>query len=266
MQRFNPEWLYVLTGHGYFGRRNLARAPVDPDERYPEEAVASAVALYEKVHQECLALGLRTASITASQVMGALRERQSRGKIVDLLEQLSHRILDELSYEFFLQLTPQEAERYEKWESGWEKIIAKFPDTARDVEEMNKCFALGRYTASMFHALHVAEWGAISLGVLIGVDDAKRGWGATKNKLKTIIQGGHCKLPPELSGKFEFLEQMNREIESMALAWRNKVDHAANHLYVVPNTEFTADIAKHVISAVRVFMIRLDEGLTTEDL
>jgi hypothetical protein len=57
------------------------------------------------------------------------------------------------------------------------------------------------------------------------------------------------------------LEQMNREIESMVLAWRNKVDHAANHLAIVPNTDFTPDIAEHIIGAVRVFMLRLLEGI-----
>ena len=43
---------------------------------------------------------------------------------------------------------------------------------------MNKCFALCRYTASMFHALQVAEWGAIKLGDYIGVTDPKKGVGA----------------------------------------------------------------------------------------
>lgn len=47
----------------------------------------------------------------------------------------------------------------------------------------------------------------------------------------------------------------------MMLAWRHKVDHAVNHLYIVPNTDFTPDVAEHVIGAVRIFMIRLGEGI-----
>jgi hypothetical protein len=62
-----------------------------------------------------------------------------------------------------------------------------------------------------------------------------------------------------LAGKFEFLEQMNREIER---AWSYRgVDHAANHLAIVPNTDFTPDIAEHIIGAIRVFMLRLMEGM-----
>ena len=47
----------------------------------------------------------------------------------------------------------------------------------------------------------------------------------------------------------------------MAIAWRHKVDHAANHLAIVPNTEFTEDIAEHIMGAVRIFMLRLTEGM-----
>src|ERR1017187_9203703 len=113
----------------------------------------------------------------------------------------------------------------------------------------------------MFHALHVAEWGAIELGDYIGVTDPKKGWGPTENKLRELVKAGHSTLPASLTGKFEFLEQMSREIDSMVLAWRHKVDHAANHLAIVPNTDFTPDIAQHISGAVRIFMLRMVEGL-----
>lgn len=126
---------------------------------------------------------------------------------------------------------------------------------------MHKCFACARYTASMFHALHVAEWGAIYLGDRIGVADPKKGWSPTEKKLRELIRAGHSALPVSVACSFEFLEQMHREIDSMVLAWRHKVDHAANHLYIVPNTEFTPEIAEHIIGAVKIFMQRLVDGI-----
>jgi hypothetical protein len=69
------------------------------------------------------------------------------------------------------------------------------------------------------------------------------------------------RLPASLTGKFEFLEQMNREIDSMVLAWRHKVDHAANHLAILPSTDFMPDVAEHIMSAVRIYMLRLMEGM-----
>lgn len=168
---------------------------------------------------------------------------------------------DELSLRLYFSLEPDEANRFRQPWDGWEKIIKRFGDITRDVEEINKCFAFGRYPGSMFHALHVAEWGAIELGQYIGVTDPKRGWGPTERKLAEIVKGGHSALPSALIEKFEFLEQMNREVDSMVLAWRHKVDHAANHLAIVPNVEFTPDIAEHIIGSVRVFMTRLVDGI-----
>ena len=99
------------------------------------------------------------------------------------------------------------------------------------------------------------------MSLAIGVVDPKKGWGPTQKKLAELLKQGHSKLPSSLSGKFEFLEQMSREVDSMVLAWRHKVDHAANRLAILPNTDFTPDIAEHIIGSVRIFMLRLQEGM-----
>jgi len=109
--------------------------------------------------------------------------------------------------------------------------------------------------------LQVAELGAIELGDYIGVTDPKKGWGPTERKLRDLVKTGHTALPAALSGKFGFLEQMHREIESLTLAWRHKIDHAENRLVIIPNTDFTPDISEHIIGAMRIFMLRLMEGM-----
>jgi len=211
---------------------------------------------------ECEDLELTASLATVRRLRKFLIEPTSTYTEYGHLAQEFHgRLVDEMKYRFCWALSIKEAETYQYWYKGWELIIARFGDSTRDVEEMNKCFSLSRYTASMFHALHVAEWGAIELGNYIGVTDPKKGWGPTEKKLKELIKAGHSQLPSNLSGKFEFLEQIGREIDSMVLAWRHKVDHAVNHLAIVPNTEFTPEIAEHIISSVRVFMNRLVEDI-----
>jgi hypothetical protein len=171
------------------------------------------------------------------------------------------RLCDELSLKLFLQIQHNRKTYFEEPLNGWEDIIAKFPDCIRDVEEMNTCFALSRYSASMFHALHVAEWGAIILGDKIDVTDPKKGWRPTARKLKGLVAGGHAQLPATIPISFAFIEQMHREIETMELAWRNKVDHAANYLAILPSTDFTPDVAEHIMQSVKVFMKRLVKEL-----
>jgi hypothetical protein len=186
---------------------------------------------------------------------------QTESTFLNCLADIQGRLKDELSLNLFFSLPQRMKEIFDEPFKGWESIMQRFTAVTRDVEEMNKCFALCRYTAAMYHAIQIAEGGAIELGNYIGVTDHRKGWGPTERGLRELIKAGHNKLPPALTGKFAFLEQMHREIDSMVLAWRNKIDHAADRLSILPNTDFTPDIAEHIMGAVRIFMLRLMEGL-----
>jgi hypothetical protein len=262
MQRFDPA-LFAYYSH-FFGsnkrsvdeKGNIVTDMILPDSARDGDQILA------QLLDACTSLGLPVTAASVTRLAAVFRRPHStQGDLTKVMQEVHGRLIDELSTQYFLALSPSEASRFDNWRSGWEKILARFGTVTRDVEEMNKCFALGRYTASMFHALHVAEWGAIGLGNYIGVGDPKKGWGATEKKLRGLVDGGHTKLPATLTGKFDFLEQMNREIESMVLAWRHKVDHAVNHLAILPNTDFTPDVAEHIVGAVRIFMIRLMDGL-----
>ena len=181
--------------------------------------------------------------------------------VKDFLMRIQNRLPDELLTKYLFQLSHARKKFFVSPLDKWEPIVKRFPQIIGDVEEMNKCFALSRYTAAMFHAMQVAELGAIELGHFIEVEDPMKGWGPTQKKLQTLIKAGRNQLPTKLAGKWDFLDQMNREIDSMVLSWRNKIDHAANRLAIVPNSDFTPDIAEHIMGAVRVFMLRLQEGL-----
>jgi hypothetical protein len=259
MERFHPAFFVAMSSALEMVQSrpgSMVRETI-PGDLKMKGAKAFAPAL-----EACMALGMTASAASLRRLLSLYsKEGCTYGEQEKLASELYGRIVDEIQGVFFFSLTLLEAGRYEQWSNGWEQALARFPSTTRDIEEMNKCFALGRYTASMFHALHVAEWGAIQLGDYIGVTDPKKGWGATEKKLRELIKGGHANLPASLAAKFEFLEQMSREIDSMVLAWRHKVDHAANHLAIVPNTDFTPDIAEHIIGAVRIFMQRLIDGV-----
>ncbi len=189
------------------------------------------------------------------------RGDSSRLQLHTTLSHICDDLQRELSLQLFVKIAAERRKFFDKPFSRWELIVKRFGQISRDVEEMNKCFALSRYTAAMFHAMQIAELGAIELGDYIGVTDPKKGWGPTQRKLEQLIRAGRNQLPSNLTGAFDFLEQMNREVDSMTLSWRHKIDHAANRLAIVPNTDFTPDISEHIMGAVRVFMLRLQEGM-----
>lgn len=173
---------------------------------------------------------------------------------ITALEQALER---ELSTRVFLSMLPQRERFFERPLESWEKVIDSFPDAQEDIEEMNKCYALSRYTASVFHSLLVVEHGLIALGRHIGVSDPKPGWDATYRKLNELINIRSA-IPPHLD--FNFLEQSKARLDSMKLAWRNKVNHAAGRL-MIEKAGFSDLSSEEVIIACRSFMRHLAEGL-----
>jgi hypothetical protein len=240
--------------------KDIFTPPGQPKELLDVEFKHAVATVLDEWETECRDLELAASLATVQRLRKLISEPTCEYReYAELAQQLHGRLEDEMKHRYCLALSMKEGETYDRPLKGWERIAERFQDCLSDIEEMNKCFALSRYTAAMFHALHVAEWGAVELGKYIGVTDPKPGWGPTVRKLNELVKNGHTALPIALSGKFEFLEQIQREIETMVLAWRHKVDHATNRLAIVPNVEFTPDIAEHIMQSVRVFMNRLVE-------
>lgn len=131
-----------------------------------------------------------------------------------------------------------------------------FPDIAYDVEEMNKCRAFGRDSASVFHVLLVVEHGLIDLGRFLRATDPKQGWDATCKTLAKILSDGRKVAPRHVHRHWDFLELVNKDMQSMKMAWRNKVSHAANHLFLM-TSDFRPEVAEKIITACHGFMLLL---------
>ena len=171
---------------------------------------------------------------------------------------LNDNIQRELGLRFFVGIAEDRKEAYCDSLKGWDTVVAKFPSSSDDIEEMNKCYALCRYSACVFHSLLVMEHGLVELGNLLQVTDPKLGWDASCRKLAEIVKSGRTSNTTGLD--FEFLEQVNVCIQTIKLAWRNKVNHATGKPLVM-HGGFAPYVAEEVISATRSFMRRLADGL-----
>ena len=147
-------------------------------------------------------------------------------------------------------------EKYESPLKGWELIVETFPDVQNDVEEMNKCLAFGRDAAAIFHVLLVVEAGLIQLGKFLGVKDRKPGWDATSKSLQSATAAGRSTAPHKIRKHFSFLELVAKDVHSMKMAWRNKVSHADNHLFLM-TSDFRPEVADKIITACHGFMLLL---------
>jgi hypothetical protein len=215
---------------------------------------------------DCVVHGLTSTAQKCSRIMERCDGSQpiTYREGVALMNELRERLEDDLHSRVFLNLTPNEAEIYQKpFDDGWSGITNRFKAATGDVEEMRKCFALGRYPASVFHSMQVIEHSLIELGACLGVKDHKPGWNATTRELARIVSTSHDKRTDWERKHFLFIEQMNAVTQSLMTAWRHKIDHAAGRLTLLSG-DFNADIAADIISATRAFMRRLSTELPTD--
>ncbi len=203
----------------------------------------------------CEKIGLQVCSRHVNELLacvqiGALTSEQ--------IKALHENIERELSCRFYVGIAEDRKSFYCESHKGWEEIAKVFPRSVDEIEEMNKCFALCRYSAAVFHSLLVVEFGLVRLGELLGVTDPKEGWDASCRKLETIVNAGYKANTTGLN--FEFLTQLNACIQTMKLAWRNKINHATGKVLVMSGG-FAPYVAEEIIVTTRGFMRRLAEGI-----
>jgi hypothetical protein len=175
------------------------------------------------------------------------------GEVGTVARELDGRLNDEMKERYCWALSLKEAEYYEFWRKGWELIIERFPDTVSDIEEAQKCFALSRYPATVFHSVQVVETGLIELGTFIKVADPKSGWTAVANELKKIVSKKREDLTEFERQHFQFLEQVQGTVEALKNAWRNKVSHVQGKILLMTK-EFSPEVAEEILFASRSFM------------
>lgn len=177
------------------------------------------------------------------------------------IREMKSRLIDELATKFLIQFPASRRPYFDASTKGWEKVIERFPETLTDIEEMNKCFALARYPAAVFHSTQIVESALIYLGRFLETRDPKSGWTSTCNELRRVVIGSkYNQLNAGEKKHFSFLQQVHTTTVALNDAWRNKISHAQNRL-VLMSKEFSPDITEEILIASRGFARRLADEL-----
>jgi hypothetical protein len=206
----------------------------------------------------CAAHGFKITAQQCSRIHEELRPRVKLVKCGDVrvsLKELRQRFEDELREVPFFQLSSQELEMYRHPAKTWERVTERFRETRIDIEECSKCFVFGRYAASLFHVLLVAEYGVIALAKLLSVAGDKPGWGAL-DRLEKISAKPYRDRTPLEQKYSKVLDSIMPFALSMKNEWRHKISHVENRL-VWQDSDFSPQMAKDIIGAVRGFMDKL---------
>ena len=248
------EWAGRTQGYAWLAE-NL---PEDSNrELKPLTELQKEPGIWNSLNEFCGDLELVASLATVRKIKDVLAKPESkRGDLSFLQLELQSRLVDEMQNKFFLALSASETDRFQNPRKGWESVIERFPDTVGDIYEGQKCFALSRYAAAVFHSLQVVELGVICLGHAIEVTDPHPGWTATANALQNILKKKYQERSQFEQQHWSFFEQIQATIEALKNAWRNKVSHAHGKLTLM-TADFSPDVAEDILSATRAFMRRL---------
>lgn len=173
-------------------------------------------------------------------------ERKPITELDSLLHDLHLRISDELDSRVFLYLPINKASLLkEAPEYFGETIVSAFPDSAEDLSEAVKCFALDRFTACVFHLMRAMERSLYVLGERGDVTIVDRnGDELTWQKIVANLNARTATLPagPEK----DRWHAAGALLHNVGKTWRNRTMH--------PKQTYTEQEAENILLAVRSFM------------
>jgi len=207
------------------------------------------------------------ASKAANRMAEKLRTTTTPVSIDDIrraIEDIESRMHDECEEIAVLVLSKDQKKLFHSTAdeiANW-NISTAYPDAAREFEEASKCFALGRATASVFHAMRMLEIGLKAFSIHLGIDSpskpADKNWGRILGTIKSKIDETHPKnkrMPGSLGADYEAIYT---SLDAVKNPWRNATMHV-DAFY--QDTE-----ASHILNNVVEFLKLLNKTLVPIEL
>jgi HEPN domain-containing protein len=138
-------------------------------------------------------------------------------------------------------------------------VETQFPSAIYDIEEATKCLALGRATATAFHAMRAIEIGVRALARCLSIPDplkpADRNWGSVLKAIKDEIERRWPTSASRHGGDGQVIETLFASLDAMKNPWRNPTMHV--------EAKYTEEEAEHIMLSAAGFMralaMRCDE-------
>ena len=159
------------------------------------------------------------------------------------LDEVVVRLWDELeSGGHFFYIPIERAKLFDEKEPFGPLVSKKFPILTEDIQEAHRCYASGRYTATVFHLMRIMEVAVQRLGKKLRVQNVKNlVWQVILDQINSAIS-----LLPAKSAKTKKFAAVAGHLYNVKLAWRNEVMH--------PKATYTEEEAENLLSLVKIFM------------
>jgi hypothetical protein len=215
---------------------------------------------FEGVAEKCKNLGLPVSEKTANSIKDIANGGQGKPHnrwAVQAIDNFQQTLFFETQNTLFLKVDYRRKTFYEEPLKEWEEVTRRFPAAVSDIEEASRCYACDRYAGAVFHAMLIAERGAVEIGKLIEINDPKPGWPSTIREMDRIVHKAKYDSLTALEQKHRpLLERLLPSMQAMQTGWRHKISHVEGRLVLI-NGEFSQQTAEEILIAVRGFMRNL---------
>ncbi|HEY3695150.1 hypothetical protein [Phenylobacterium sp.] len=238
--------------HTYMQQSNdqeIWKVSIDMAHRQP--LLAAIEGMIEATNQ----LYARAARISATRLRDNLEnnEHYTWVQMGEALQDIDSRLRDELGLVRLFVLNDQESMYLRPGaELFGQQISDRYPSIMFDLEEAAKCLALGRATASAYHAMRALEVSIRALAAFLEIPDptkpAERNWGTV---LKAIKDAMDAKYPAKLrmpGSEGCKVEALYTTLDAIKNPWRNATMHAEN--------VYQPHEANHILQAVNQHMMK----------
>jgi hypothetical protein len=231
----------------------------DPDGRITEEDIKRTNAMLELVISFATQFELASVQDRVSVVKRKLDLTMRHGSLANECRVLRETIDFGLKNQLVYRYPREQGELLQRWLKDWEAVLEKFPSAKVDIFAATDLWAMGHFTASVFHSMRILEHGLRALARDVGLSFDIQNWQNIIDQIEAAIRGLAKSLPrgSEKNESLQFLSSAAKEFSYFKDGWRNYVSHSKG-VYDVYQ-------ARGVLEHARSFMTTLSSRLSEVD-
>ena len=210
----------------------------------------------EFIKNQAELFNLKVSHSQATKIIDMLNENEPLDiEMLREIDRLKEVLIIELENILFLAIPSKGVDYYNYNNTKtFQKIIDKFPSAEFNLTEAAKCFALGRYTACVFHLMLLLETPLNVFAKEVGVDiDRNNNWGGLLDHIEKEVNKMDYKTIQDRKNK-EYYSQLISNFRPIKTGWRNYTMHG--------NNKYTEENAQRIFSNVEGFMKELTVKFT----
>jgi hypothetical protein len=227
-----------------------------PNASLREEDRVTACALLDEISCLCLEFGFTGPNEFVKRSKANIQggDYYSYSMMGEMASELRSRIKDEFADVILVWIEEPE---YRKPDLFGEAVSRNFPSASVDIEEAGSCYALGRYTACVFHLMRVTECGLRAVADRVAFPDPRGMWEPMLRYINTQMGKKYDEMPAVFRGDLEFIAGLTAHMHAVNVAWRRRVAHFER--------TYTKEQAKRIFDATKGLMEHLAEKLSEVD-